>query len=191
MVRYSVQHRGTSILGCLLLLALVLGGGMWGYHRFFYYAPLVKAGSNHQLFSERENRSAYLEYVGRVRTRHGPSVVAMLNHNQQILRQFRSKGYSKGTEAFERDSAEFIRLLRDSVIEFDSQAVPQVLEPAHRQLSRAHGLCYETVVLLREAQAAEGAEREQLLKAAREKARQANYSGNQGLRDFHRLRQQS
>lgn len=187
MFALSRQRRGTGIAGCLVALALVLGLTVWGYFKFFHYAKLVNAGHNHQTFAEQTNWPAVLEYGRRVRTNFSVSATAMTRQNDQILRKFQRGEYDHNTEAFERETSEFIDLLLQDVTQFDSQQVPKFLDSPHIKISKAHGQCYETMVNLRAASSSQGAERTGYLRKAVENAKEATQSGNTGLTEFRRI----
>lgn len=169
------------------MFALLLGGSIWGYFKFAHYRYLTNAGHNHVTFRRQVNWSAYLEYGRRIRNNFNVSVPAMTHQNYEILRKYRRGGYHNQSDLFYAESQAYIDLLLESVTQLDTQQVPDVLERAHISLSKAHGLCYETMVELRLAHESEGAEKAMYLKSAQKKADEAFKTGNQGIADFKRL----
>lgn len=181
------RRLGDSIPGCLLFIAIAIGGSIWGYFQFVHWGPLVKAGNNHKTFSQRKNWPAYLEYGRRFRTGFAFGTKAMCQQNYDLLKRFKKGEYKSEPDRFDQDCKEFMNALLESVQQFDSQEVPAVLDAAHRKVSRTHGLCYESVLFLREANHAEGGERDRLVKEAEKKMKEAWKLGDQGVKEFFRI----
>ena len=181
------RRLGDSVPGCLLFIAVVLGGSIWGYFQFIHWRPLVLAGHNHKTFVERKNWPAYLEYGRRFRVGFAFGIKAMCQQNYNLIKKFKKGEYKDDSGAFEADTKDFMNQLLESVQQFDGQEVPKRLEPAHIKVARCHGLCYESVLSLREANKAEGAERERLVKDAEKKAKDAWKMGDAGVKEFFRI----
>ena len=190
-LQMAVHHRrrrlGDSVPGCLLAIALVLGGSIWGYFKFFHYGALVNAGKNHKTFVAKDNWPAYLEYGRRFRGSVSVSVKGMLQQNYAMISDVKKGKYKDRESVFEADTKAFINVLLESVTDFDGQQVPTVLEKSHIMVSKAHGLCYESVLLLKEAQGEEGAERARLIKEAEKKMQDAWKQGMAGVKEHKRV----
>lgn len=186
-VHYRRRRLGDSVPGCLLAIALVLGGSIWGYFKFFHYSKLANAGKNHTTFVAKDNWPAYLEYGRRFRTGFALSVEGFLKQNYRLLTDYKKGKYKERDGAFNEETKALIDILLNCITDFDGQQVPTVLEKSHVLLSRSHGLCYESILLLREAHGAEGAERTQLLKESEKKMNEAWKAGTAGSKEHRRV----
>lgn len=180
------RRSGNSIVGCLLFFALTMFVAVWGYFKFYHYRNLVNAGHNHITFKHRVNWSAYLEYGRRFRGGFKVTVAAMTSQNYNMVQRYKKGAFTNHSDLFYAETQAYIDLLLDSVTQLDAQQVPEVLERAHIDLSRAHGLCYETVLELRLAHETEGAERANHLRNAQKYAEEASKTGNRGIADMER-----
>lgn len=181
------KRLGDSIPGCLLAIALAIGGSIWGYFQFVHWKPLVKAGNNHRTFPYKKNIPAYLEYGRRFRTGFDFGSKGMVKNNYELVKKFKKGAYKDNPGEFDSESKAFMNQLLDSIQQFDGQEVPDVLEKAHRQVARAHGLCYESILFLREANKAEGAERDRLVKESEKKALEAWKTAHAGVTLFYQI----
>lgn len=180
------RRLGESVAGCLLFIAIVLGGSIWAYFKFVHYRPLTQADTNYKTFKEKDNWGAYLEYGRRFRDHFGLQVRNMVSHNQQLITRFKKGEYKNDPDRFENETKEFINALRDDIIDFNGQQVPSSLERSHKGIAKAHRLCYESVLALQAAQASEGAERDKFLKDAERLLRDAWKVGNEGVQEYKR-----
>jgi len=180
------KRLGDSIPGCLLAIALLIGGTIWGYFQFIHWKPLVKAGNNHKTFPYKRNIPAYLEYGRRFRTGFDFGSKGMVRNCYDLVKKFKKGEYKNDESLFDADTKTFMNQLLDSIQQFDGQEVPDVLEKAHRQVAKAHGLCYESILFLREAYKAEGAEQTRLVKEAEKKAIEAWKTRDAGVSLFYK-----
>ena len=176
------RRLGDSVPGCLLFIAIVIGGTIWAYFKFIHWRPLTLAGHNHKTFSYRKNAPAYLEYGRRMRTGFGFQVKAMYMQNADLIKKFKKGEYKDHKEEFDADTSSFCNSLLESITQFDGQQVPDVLEKSHAKIANSHRLCYESTQALREAYAAEGADRDRLLKEAEKKMKEAWAAGSSGVK---------
>lgn len=176
------RRLGDSVPGCLLFIAIVIGGTMWGYFKFFHWRDLVNAGHNHKTFDYKKNSAAYLEYGRRMRTGFSFQVRAMCGQNADIIKKFKKGEYREHKAEFDADTSAFCDSLLDSIQQFDGQQVPNILEKSHAKIAACHRLCYESVQALREAYGAEGAEQARLLKEAEKKLKEAYTTGSAGVK---------
>jgi len=178
------RRLGDSVPGCLLFIAIVIGGTIWGYFKFIHWRPLTLAGHNHKTFPYKKNVPAYLEYGRRMRSGFAFQVRAMVAQNASLIKKFKSKEYQDNKEQFEADTSEFCNVLLDSIQQFDGQQVPDVLNKEHTNISICHRLCYESTLLLIQAYGAEGAEQSKLLKQSENKMKEAWKYGDSGVKQF-------
>lgn len=177
------RRLGDSVPGCLLTIALVLGGSIWGYFKFFHYSKLNTAGSNHKTFVAADNRPAYLEYGRRFRNNFSVSGKAMLQQNHKLIKDFKAGKYKGRESVFEEETKTFINALNTNIADFDGQLVPTNLEKPHINLSKAHGLCYQSVQHLRDAMKEEGPERDRLVKESERLLKEAWKLGTSAIRE--------
>ncbi len=166
------RRLGESVGGCLLMIAIVLGGSIWGYFKFFHYGNLTKAGNNHVVFDEEDNHGAVIEYGRRFRQHFAIQGRAMTKQNWDMIVKFK-KGKYKSENAFTADVKGFITALHDSISDFDGQQVPKKLNGSHSKMSLCHKACYESTRALEEAWSLEGAERDAKVKEAESKCKEA------------------
>lgn len=176
------RRLGDSVPGCLLFIAIVIGGSIWGYFKFIHWRPLTLAGHNHKTFDYKKNAPAYLEYGRRMRTGFAFQVRAMCGQNAEIIKKFKAGTYKNNKDEFDADTSSFCNSLLESIEQFDGQQVPNVLEKAHAKIANCHRLCYESVQALREAYGSEGAEQQRLLKEAEKKMKEAWTTGDSGVK---------
>lgn len=181
------RRLGDSVPGCLLFIAIVIGGSIWGYFKFVHWRHLTLAGKHHVTFDYKKNVAAYLEYGRRVRTGFAFQVKAMTDQNRDLIKKFKSGEYKDSKEAFDADTTTLCNALLDSIQQFDGQQVPNVLNSPHTKIAICHRLVYESVQALREAYAAEGAEQTRLLKEAEKKQKDAFTQGSAGVREFYAI----
>ncbi len=176
------RRLGDSVPGCLLFIALVIGGSIWTYFKFVHWRPLTLAGNNHKTFDYKKNSAAYLEYGRRMRTGFGYQVRAMCGQNADLIKKFKKGEYKENKSLFDEETSAFCNSLLDSIQQFDGQQVPNVLEKSHAKISKCHKLCYESVQALREAYGSEGAEQTRLVKEAEKKLKDAWVTGSAGVK---------
>jgi hypothetical protein len=181
------RRLGDSVPGCLLFIAIAIGGTIWGYFQFVHWRPLVRAGNAHKTFVQSKNWPAYLEYGRRFRVGFSFGVKAMCTQNYNLIKDFKKGAYKDNPDGFEADTKAFMNGLLESVTQFDGQEVPVRLESPHKKVSKAHGLCYESILFLKEANKAEGAERDRLVKESEKKAKEAWQVGTAGVNEFKRI----
>ena len=180
------RRLGESVGGCLLTIAIVLGGSIWGYFKFFHYSGLTKAGNNHKVFDEEDNHAAVIEYGRRFRTVFAFQGKAMTKQNWNIIVKFK-KGKYKSEGSFTADIKGFITALHDSIQDFDGQQVPKKLNGAHKKLSLCHKSCYESARALEEAFELEGVEREAKVKEAESKCKEAFKLQDSAVKEYYRI----
>lgn len=176
------RRLGDSVPGCLLFIAVVIGGSIWGYFKFIHWRPLTLAGHNHKTFVQKKNAPAYLEYGRRFRTGFSFQVRTMCVQNADIIKKFKAGEYKEHKDEFDADTSTFCNGLLESIEQFDGQQVPDVLEKSHAKISNSHRLCYESIQALREAYGAEGAEQQQLVREAEKKMKEAWTTGDAGVK---------
>lgn len=178
------RRLGDSVPGCLLFIALIIGGSIWGYFKFVHWRPLTLAGKNHKTFPYKKNIPAYLEYGRRMRSGFAFQIRGMVSQNAQLIKKFKTKEYKDNKAQFDTDTTEFCNLLLDSITQFDGQQVPDVLNQEHTKISICHRLCYESTLLLVQAYGAEGAEQDKLVKESEKKMKEAWKYGDGGVKQF-------
>lgn len=176
------RRLGDSVPGCLLFIAIVIGGSIWSYFKFIHWRPLTLAGHNHKTFAYKKNSAAYLEYGRRMRTGFGYQVRGMCQQNADMIKKFKRGEYKENKAEFDTDTSTFCNTLLDFIQQFDGQQVPDVLERSHAKISSCCRLCYESTQALREAYGAEGAEQTRLVKEAEKKLKEAWETGNAGVK---------
>lgn len=181
------RRLGDSVPGCLLFIAIVLGGSIWGYFKFVHWRPLVNAGHNHKTFDYKKNPNAFLEYGRRMRTFFAFQVRGMCDQNKDLIKKFKAGEYKEHKDVFEQDASNLCNAMLDTIQQFDGQEVPNVLNASHSKISAAHRLCYESVQSLREAYDAEGAEQSRLVKEAEKKLKEAQATGATGVKEFYSI----
>jgi hypothetical protein len=146
--RRRSRRAGESFVGCLFLIALVMGGSIWGYFKFVQNRPLVKAGHNHTV-SKDSNREAELAYTHRMRTTHFNQMLEIRGElSTFFLDTIKKKKYAADKAGFEQKDYELVQRLRDHVEDFDSLVVPQIMNAAHVKISHSHKTFYEALVML-------------------------------------------
>ncbi|MBS2036650.1 hypothetical protein JST97_16790 [bacterium] len=178
------RRLGDSVPGCLLFIAIVIGGSIWGYFKFVHWRPLTRAGHNHTTFDYKKNIPAYLEYGRRMRTGFSFQITAMCDQNRTIINNYKKGEYKGHSDTFESDCTTLCNALLDSIQQFDGQQVPNVLDKAHSKIANCHRLVFESIQALREADAAEGADHQRLIKEAEKKAKEAYTQGMAGVREY-------
>lgn len=180
---------GESTMGCLLMIAVVLGGTIWGYFKFFAYRGLVNADAPGQVvsFAERENWPAYLEYGRRFRDHFAQQVKHMVTQQQTLITRFKKGDFKSDGEKLEQLLTEYINSLNDSIADFNGQQVPSTLKTSHISVAKCYRLCYESALALRSAQASEGIDRTTYLKQADDLLLKAWRAGNAGVTQHRQL----
>lgn len=180
---------GESTMGCLLMIALVLGGSIWAYFKFFAYRLLVNADAPNAIttFEAKENPPAYLEYGRRFRDQFAQQVKHMVGQQQQMLTRFKKGEYKNSPEKLDQQLKEFINALNDSVSDFNGQQVPSTLKASHVNVARCYRLCYESALALQAAAGSEGAERTSYLKQADKLLLDAWRAGSTGVTQHKQL----
>ncbi|MBT9587852.1 hypothetical protein IV102_31245 [bacterium] len=181
------RRLGDSVPGCLLFIAVVIGGSIWAYFQFVHWRPLARAGNNNKNFQQSKNWPAYLEYGRRFRTGFKFGVKAMCTQNYTMIKRFKQGDFKDSPDQFDNEAKEYMNQLLESVIQFDGQEVPIRLDKPHKKISKAHGLCYESILFLKDANKAEGVERAQLVKEAEKKAKEAWTIGQSGVREMEHI----
>jgi hypothetical protein len=174
---------GESTMGCLLFIALVLGGSIWAYFKFVAYRHLVNADAPKAIttFDPKENPPAYLEYGRRFRDQFAQQVRFMVSQQQTMITRFKKGEYKNNPEKLEQQLKEYINALNDSVSDFNGQQVPAPLKNSHVNVAKCYRLCYESALALQSAAASEGADRTMFLKQADDLLLKAWRAGNAGV----------
>lgn len=181
------RRLGDSVPGCLLFIALVLGGSIWGYFKFVHWRDLVNADTRYKTFVEKKNWAAYLEYGRRFRQHYDVSTSMMTKQCHDIVKRYEKGEYKGNAEQLQREIQEYKNALLESIQEFNGQEVPQTLEKPHKQIAAAHRLCYESMLELEAAAATEGAESTTYAKNARKKCNEAYKMQAAGKALFYQL----
>ena len=135
-----------------------------------------------KVYQSAQNWPAYLEYGRRMQKGFAYGLMAMCTADSDLIQRVK-KGQLAGDE-LERQSQQLLNEALDSRQQFDGQDVPDLMAGPHQKISRAFSLCHESTVYLREAQEAEGAERERLVKEAEKKSREAWAMQDRGIKEF-------
>jgi|EP01012_Entosiphon_sulcatum_P034902 hypothetical protein len=181
------RRLGDSVPGCLLFIAIVLGGIIWGYFKFIHWRPLVNAGHMHKTFPYKKNPPACLEYGRRMRTFFSFQARAMCDQNKELIKKFKAGDYKDHKDLFDADCSALCNSMLDTIQQFDGQEVPDLLNAPHTKISTAHKYCYESVQSLVEAYGAEGAEQSRLVKEAEKKLSQAAAAESTGIKEFNSI----
>ena len=168
-----MPHRREVFVCLLLLSAIALGARLCGEG-----SPSAGITRAQALSS----KAAFMEYGRRMRTGFAFQVRAMCRQNGEILTKFKAGGYDLHPDDFETETSSFCSALLESIQQFDGQAVPDVLERSHVQISRCHGLCYDSIEVLRKAYSSHGEERLRLLHLAESAAKKAWQTGYAGVK---------
>ena len=148
----------------------------------FYHPPYRRHTPPSRVFQSSKNWPAYLEYGHRFDSGFRVGVKAMCTINYRLIEQFKN-GELSGEE-WESQSRQFLQQLNVSLEQLDSQQVPDLMVRPHHKISRAHGLCYESILFAREAHKVQGEARQLLLVDAEKKVKQAWCLGDAGCQEF-------
>ncbi|MBT9588321.1 hypothetical protein IV102_33595 [bacterium] len=146
----------------------------------FYHPPCLRYTPPSRVFQSSKNWPAYLEYGHRFDSGFRVGVKAVCTINCRLIEQFQRGEWAE----WESQSRQFLKELSVSLEQLDGQQVPDLMVPPHHKISRAHGLCYESILFAREAQQVQGEARQLLLRDAEKKAKEACRLGDAGCQEF-------
>jgi hypothetical protein len=182
------RRLGMSTVGCLLMIAITLGGSIWGYYTFIHYRPLVNAEKNVLVYTDTpETHNATLEYGRRFRDQYRIAVNTMLQTNQRLLTKLKRGEAAKDPALFQQNCSEFIENLLAGVSDFNAQQVPSVLKSSHVQMAKAYRCCYESALAMTKAIKAEGPDRKLFIQEAEKKYVEAYKAGGAGTAEHARV----
>ena len=132
------------------MIALVLGGSIWGYFKFVQNRSLVLAGTRH-IVDKSGNRDAQMAYSHKLRETHFGAMNRIRGDLQQFFNDVISKKKYSTNDAgpFEQRYTELVAELRDHVEEFDQLMVPEPINGPHIKISHSHKWFYEALIVLR------------------------------------------
>jgi hypothetical protein len=160
------QRRGESFGGCLLMIALVLGGTMFAWNKWGRYRPLIKAGDGITVLKGDEPGAA-VEYNRSFREKN-----YLLSHGvRDTVNRFyidTNKGKYKDKAEFEQKVHEVYQLLLDGIDNQEMHSVPKEHLEAHKSLSLSYRHFYECVSAIEQAYYLEGDEKKKLMTLAQQ-----------------------
>ncbi len=144
------RRAGESFGGCLFMIALVLGGSIWGYFKFFQNRALIQAGHNHNV-DKNHNREAELAYMHKLRDTHFGNMARIRGDLSVFFNDVtvKKKYTMNDSGSFDQRYTELVGELRDHVEEFDQLLVPELMNNAHAKISHSHKTYYESLLLLK------------------------------------------
>lgn len=148
------------------------------------YDLLLRAGSGHSTEDLPPGDSAYQKYCSRFKDGFAYGVKSMLAQNAALIRDFKLGKYNGKPQELERATKAFADPLKESLQVFDEQRVPLALDSVHKKIAKAHGLCYASLVALKEANELKGEERAQRLSDSEKHFREATRLVDAGLKEF-------
>lgn len=162
-IQLQVQRarRGQGFSGCLIVIALILGGAIFAWNKFGKYHRLVVAGGEPTLL-QTDNLAGKIEYERAWREHNKGWTV----NNRNLVNKFYTQvasGKIKDRSEFDQRSTEILQSLLDGVESLDMHAVPKEYVAGHRAVGLGYRHFYECMMSLQKVYGMEGAERKTAL----------------------------